>query len=205
MHAGGRLEVDAGRTLERVTAFSDGVFAIAITLLVLNLDVPRLTGAEQDRLGHELLTQGANYYAFALSFAVIARFWVVHHRLFLSMTRLDDRGLAGNFVFLAAVVLIPFASEVLGRYGEEPAAVVTYALVVGAAIASAVLLGRHAARRGLLREPEEPEEPRARRLGERTAVLRVALFALSIPVAFISTGVAEALWVVALLARPVRR
>jgi uncharacterized membrane protein len=202
MQAGGRLEVDAGRALERVTAFSDGVFAIAITLLVLNLDVPRLTGAEQDRLGHELLTQGANYYAFALSFAVIARFWVVHHRLFLSMTRLDDRGLAGNFVFLAAVVLIPFASEVLGRYGEEPAAVVTYALVVGAAIASAVLLGRHAARRGLLREPEEP---RARRLGERAAVLRVALFALSIPVAFISTGVAEALWVVALLARPVRR
>src|SRR3954447_2671229 len=202
MQAGGRLEVDAGRALERVTAFSDGVFAIAITLLVLNLEVPRLTGAEQDRLGHELLTQGANYYAFALSFAVIARFWVVHHRLFLSMTRLDDRGLAGNFVFLAAVVLIPFASEVLGRYGEEPAAVVTYALVVGAAIASAVLLGRHAARRGLLREPEEP---RARRLGERAAMLRVALFALSIPVAFISTGVAEALWVVALLARPVRR
>ena len=64
----------------RIVAFSDGVFAIAITLLVLGLGVPRHLHGES--LGEALWDQRESFFAYALSFAVIGRFWVVHHRFF---------------------------------------------------------------------------------------------------------------------------
>jgi uncharacterized membrane protein len=202
MQAGARGEIDAGRALTRVTAFSDGVFAIAITLLVLNLDVPRLSAAEQHRLAHDLIDQWPDYLAWALSFVIIARFWVVHDRLFARMARLDERAMVANFAYLAAVVLIPFASEVLGEYPDRVAAVVTYALVVGGATLLAWLLIHHALAGGLIREADRPE---TRVYGDRAALMRPALFALSIPVAFVSTGVAQMLWVATFLVGRRRR
>ena len=64
----------------RMEAFSDGVFAIAITLLVLNLTVE--SGLPGDRLWHEIWDLHEDFIAFGISFAVIARFWVVHHHFF---------------------------------------------------------------------------------------------------------------------------
>ena len=196
---------DAGRALARVTAFSDGVFAIAITLLVLTIDVPNLTRSEQHRLGQVLLDQWHVYFAFFLSFVVIARFWLVHHRLFLRVTRLDDRAMVLNFAYLASVVLIPFSTNVLGNYPKQRPAVLMYALVVGATTLFAWLLVHHALTAGLLRESDRLE---TRRQADRVALLRPGLFMASVPVAFVSTAAAEVLWVVSLLVRrrlPLRR
>ena len=181
-----------------MTAFSDGVFAIAITLLVLTIDVPNLTRSRQHELGQILLDQWHVYFAFFLSFVVIARFWLVHHRLFLQVARLDDRAMLLNFGYLAAIVLIPFATNIVGDYPRQRAAVVTYALVVGATTLFAWLLVHHALTAGLLREGHLREE---RPLGDRMALLRPGLFMASVPVAFVSTVAAELLWVVSLFVR----
>jgi len=109
----------------RIVAFSDGVFAIAITLLVLAIDVPdRL---HDESLASALWGQRDDMLAYALSFAVIGRFWVVHHRFFSEVTGFDNRLLALNIFYLAWIVLIPFSSEVLGDHGGEAAAIVLYA------------------------------------------------------------------------------
>jgi uncharacterized membrane protein len=202
MRGEARDEIDAGPAVARVTAFSDGVFAIAITLLVLNLDVPRLSGAQEPRLGHDLLGEYHDYLAYLLSFVIIARFWLVHHRLFGRIARLDDRAMIANFAYLAAVVLIPFATEVLGEYPAQPAAAVTYAIVVGGASFCAWLLVRHAIGSGLVREVHLRE---TRFSADRVALLRPALFALSVPLAFASTTAAELLWVAALFVGRGRR
>ena len=89
----------------RIVAFSDGVFAIAITLLVLNLGVPE--HIRHDDLWPVLREQGQDLFAYGLSFAVIGRFWVVHHRFFGDVTGFDGRLIALNLFYLAWIVLIP--------------------------------------------------------------------------------------------------
>ena len=96
----------------RIVAFSDGVFSIAITLLVLNLTVAK--GLSTADLTNELFDLWDNLLAFALSFAVIGRFWVVHHRFFAEVDAFDGRLLGLNLLYLASIVLIPFSSVVLG-------------------------------------------------------------------------------------------
>src|SRR5215208_1625918 len=107
----------------RLVAFTDGVFAIAITLLVLNFDEP--TGPDSKVL-HELTKQWPSLLAYFLSFVVIGRFWVVHHRVYTGVRRIDSGLIMLNLAYLAFVVLIPFTTEVLGDYSDTTEAVVLY-------------------------------------------------------------------------------
>ena len=106
-------EASEGNEIEfsRIVAFSDGVFAIAITLLVLNLDIP---DPFHDESSPRCSDQRQNLFAYAISFAVIGRFWIVHHRFFGEVTGFDGRLLWLDIFYLAWVVLIPFSSAVLG-------------------------------------------------------------------------------------------
>ena len=113
----------------RLVAFTDGVFAIAITLLVLNFDEP--TGSDSEVL-EQLTEQWPSLLAYFLSFAVIGRFWLVHHRVYEAVRHVDARLLAMNLLYLSFVVLIPFTTEVLGDYGDTTEAVVLYAGVLAA-------------------------------------------------------------------------
>jgi uncharacterized membrane protein len=135
----------------RIVAFSDGVFAIAITLLVLNLDVPdNLHGAD---LTDALWDQRHNLAAYALSFAVIGRFWVVHHRLFGEIVAFDGKLIALNLFYLAWIVLIPFSSQVLGDHGGDTAALVVYAANMGAVTLIGMWRTSDARREGLAKTP----------------------------------------------------
>ena len=107
-----------GTDFRRIEAFSDGVIAIAITLLVLtflDVDIASKTSGE---LQEVLLDLGPQLWAYALSFAVIGRFWLVHHRVLDVLARFDGVLVALNMVFLASVVLIPFTSG-RGRVARE--------------------------------------------------------------------------------------
>src|SRR3954447_15525455 len=103
--------MDEPLSVGRLVAFTDGVFAIAITLLVLNFDEPN---GPDSQLLHQLTDQWPALLAYFLSFAVIGRFWIIHHRVFAVVRRLDGGLLTLNLLFLAFVVLIPFTTEVLG-------------------------------------------------------------------------------------------
>jgi uncharacterized membrane protein len=190
---------ERGRGLDRVINFSDAVFAIAITLLVLNLRTPHLTGHDLDHrlldaLGHDT----GLLIGFVISFFVIARFWITHHRLSLLLRRVDTTFMVLNLVFLALIVFIPFPAEILGSYGGTTTAVVFYA---GSMVATGLMSGatwEYALRRGL---DDGRASVDARQQAERRTVSVVAVFAASIPVAFIDPNAAKLMWVLLIAAQ----
>lgn len=101
----------------RVEAFSDGMFAIAITLLILEVKVPT---PGQGRLAAALLRQWPSYLAFFLSFAYIGVMWMNHHRMFTHIKRSDDTLLVLNLLLLLGVTTVPFPTAVLATHLGTP-------------------------------------------------------------------------------------
>jgi uncharacterized membrane protein len=101
-------------TKNRVEAFSDGVFAIVITLLVLELRPPEVS--EHESLAHALWQQWPNYLAYFVSFAVIGVMWLNHHRIFEQVRMVDGGLLALNLNLLLWTALIPFPTAVVADY-----------------------------------------------------------------------------------------
>ena len=100
----------------RVEAFSDGVFAFAITLLVLNLRDPTLDPMSQRSLFEGLLTQWPAFFALITSFATILIMWVNHHNMFTSIRRVNTSFLFFNGVLLFFVVLTPFTTQLVASH-----------------------------------------------------------------------------------------
>jgi len=102
---------------ERVETFSDGVFAIAITLLILIIQPPR-SGAH---LGHELLRLWPSYIAYAISFLTIGVMWVNHHTLFRHFERVDRPLLFLNIALLLLIAFVPFPTRVVAEFVRSDA------------------------------------------------------------------------------------
>jgi uncharacterized membrane protein len=104
-------------TTDRLETFSDGVFAIAITLLVLELDVP---GDTHGDLWHALLEQWPSYLAYLVSFAVIGIIWVNHHGILALVARVDRPLLYLNLLLLLTVAGIPFPTALVAEHLQSP-------------------------------------------------------------------------------------
>src|SRR5258708_38035098 len=112
---------DAPTETGRLEAFSDGVFAVAITLLALGLAVPSLeTSRQANSLATALLMQWPAYLAYALSFLNILIMWVNHHMLFRLIRRTDHLFLLLNGFLLLIITAFPFATELLATYLGQP-------------------------------------------------------------------------------------
>ena len=173
----------------RIVAFSDGVFSIAITLLVLNLSIGR--HVPSDHLASALWDQRENLLAYAISFAVIGRFWIVHHRFFSDVTGFDGRLIGLNLLYLGFVVLIPFSSEVLGDYGGQTPAVALYAANLAAVVLIGMYMAADARRAGLTAVDDATHrESRLR------SMYIGGVFLISIPIAFVAPGITALLWLV---------
>ena len=135
----------------RIEAFSDGVFAIAITLLILEVHVP--TGPPGS-LASALTRQWPTYISFLISFAFIGIMWVNHHRLFNHIRRSDNLLLFLNLLLLLGVTVVPFPTALLAtRYLSAAARVVAAAVFNGTYFAIAIffnVLWHHAVAKGLL-------------------------------------------------------
>ena len=189
-----------GIALGRTLALSDGIFAIAMTLLAFQIQPPNLHGNEVHHLASALGTLGNRYFVYVLSFAVIGLLWLAHHRTFRHIRRADEVLMSLNVVFLMAIAALPFPSAVMGLYGSEPAAVVLYAgsmAVAGSLLGALLLLARH---RRLL-GPETTHEGVV--LGLWNTSSMVGVFVVSIPVALVAPGVAPYLWLLVLPLRVV--
>lgn len=173
----------------RIVAFSDGVFAVAITLLALNLsidaDVPRSEIAEA------IWDQRENFLAYGISFAVIGRFWLVHHRFFGEVKAFDQRLISLNLLYLGFIVLIPFSSQVLGDYGGETASVVVYAVNLSAVVLIGQWMVADARNGGLT-----TIDTRSHRENRIRSAYIAAVFLASIPVAFLAPSLAPLMWLV---------
>jgi uncharacterized membrane protein len=113
----------------RIESLTDGVFAIAMTLLVLNLNVPKLVGAITDEnLWKALVADSTYFFSFALSFAILGLMWSIHMRQFESIERVDKRATALNTLRLFIVVLIPFTTSLNAQYSNLLLAQMLYPL-----------------------------------------------------------------------------
>jgi uncharacterized membrane protein len=183
--------MEARETVEfaRIAAFTDGVFAIAITLLVLSLGVP--AGLPAAELNDYLVDSWEQFFAYFLSFAVIGRYWLAHHRFFSLLGGFDRRLLVLTLAYLAMIVLIPFPTELVGEYSDVSAAVVLYAAVVGTASLLSWLMLRHTVRHDLVRAGEEAS---ARRVMVG-ALVPAVVFYISVPVAIVSPLFGKLVWI----------
>jgi uncharacterized membrane protein len=144
----------------RLEAFSDGVFAIAITLLVLTIPTPH----DFQHLGRALANQWPAYAAYAVSFAVIGIMWLNHHTVFGHFEHVDRNAVYLNLVLLATIVFLPYPTGIFGEAlqrgeGERVAAVFYSSVMTLNAIAWTALWIYGSSRRRLL-APSFPEEQR---------------------------------------------
>jgi uncharacterized membrane protein len=184
----GRPEVpshgEGGAELDRLALFSDAVFAIAITLLVLELKVPesetvRLAGG----LGKALIREIPRFFAFFISFAVIGNYWILHHRMFGYLRRCDEGLVALNLVLLLFVAFLPFPVALFGCFRRDPVAIGWYATSIALAGLSLNLLWWYAVWKRRLVAPDLDRRI-VRYIQFQTAVVPV-VFAVSLPFAFL--------------------
>ncbi len=184
------------RTLEldRLVNFSDAVFAIAATLLVLSIGFSlNLKAPDLDRkLWREFGDAMPQVLAYALSFFIIARNWLGHHRMFKLIQRIDGRFIALNLAVLGLIALVPFPTEVYGNYPNQRPALIVYCVAISApSIASAVLF-HYAAQGNRLIDPSTPRDWVTH--SELRALSIPAVFLTSIPISFIAVGLAQLWW-----------
>jgi uncharacterized membrane protein len=132
----------------RFEAFSDGVFAIAITLLIFGIALPTFGGRvpSEGELSGAFLRLWPNLLAYALSFAVIGIMWQNHHALFRLVERVDRKTAYLNLTLLGVTAFIPFASSALGAYPTTRPAAFLYGLTLTAAATAYNLMLTHLVR-----------------------------------------------------------
>jgi uncharacterized membrane protein len=138
----------------RLEAFSDGVFAIVITLLILDVRFPA-SGTSTLQGLHDMLPQ---VLSFVLSFVIVGVYWVSHHNMFHYIRVADRRLLWLNLALLLVVVFVPFPAALLGQRPGDPVAVMLYGANLALVNAVGTLLWIYASSRRELREPQLTDE-----------------------------------------------
>jgi uncharacterized membrane protein len=183
--------------VERVVFLSDGLFAIALTLLVIDLrlpDLPASAGAVE--ISNAIADLAPRVFAYALSFTIIAFYWMAHLRRFKLIGR-ANAGLAYlNLLFLGFIALIPFPTALIGEHGDLPIAVVIYAGTLSAAGLAGFLCWVYALRADLV-APDAPRDAvRSGALRGLAAPVVMLSSLLLLPIA--STYVVELVWLLIL-------
>jgi uncharacterized membrane protein len=187
-------EVEQGRDLERVGAFSDGVFAIAITVLVLSIHLPSLSHPTETQLRHGLGGLERQVLTYFLSFYVIGTYWYSHHRMWHFLIRIDSRFVALNMLLLSFIALLPFPTQLMGSYGDTTTATVIYAVAVSLTGLASTALWYYVSRENRLLRADTPARYRQMALWRGIAV--PIIFGLSIPIAFVDADTAKLFWIV---------
>jgi uncharacterized membrane protein len=114
-------------SITRLTSFSDGVFAIAVTLLVFNLKVPRISAnLVHQGLPSAILGMLPNFLTYVITFLLVAIYWTFHHRMMNLVVRIDTQFLWMNIYYLLVISFIPFPSALFGSYSHETFSFVFY-------------------------------------------------------------------------------
>jgi uncharacterized membrane protein len=183
---------------DRIVNLSDGVFAIAITLLVLDIQVPDIPEkVVSSQLPGALLSLWPKYLGYFLSFVGISAFWLIHHSIFRHIRAYDRSLLYLNFLFLMVVAFVPFPTALLGEYGDHQLPVAIYAATL--AIGRLLLTAIHWYSTRNDRLLDEPQDPTTVRFFLRRGLTIPAIFLLSIGVSFFSVGVAIWMWLIMLV------
>ena len=182
----------------RSVNLTDGVFAFAMTLLVLNLIDLRIPAAAES-LGPLFARNAPIFVSFAVTFIIIARFWVAHTHLFAAIKEADRTIVNLNIVLLFFVTIFPFFALVLGTHMHSKDAVILYASCFAIIGFIQYLIGRHAFKANLLIGTDM--NSRFLKVFTYFSLSTPLVFVVSIMLAFVSPYLAEGLWVVLFLLR----
>jgi uncharacterized membrane protein len=189
---------ESGRDRDRIVNLSDGVFAIAITLLVLDIRVPDIPqNMVSSQLPGALLSLWPKYLSYVLSFVGISAFWLIHHSIFRPIRSYDRVLLYLNLMFLMVVAFLPFPTSLLGEYGDRQLPVAIYAATL--AVGRLLLTALHWYSTRDDRLLDEPQDPATVRFFLVRGLTIPAIFLLSIVVSFLSVSVAICTWLVMLV------
>jgi uncharacterized membrane protein len=175
---------------DRVLYFSDAVFAIAITLLIVDLRVSRAAGSDS---GHELRAAVPGILGFGISFVVIGLFWSGHHSLCRYINAFDRPLIALNLLFLGTIAFLPYPTDLVSRESAQAPSTIFYACCCAAAGIAETAFWLYATRRAAgLADPAAA----ATRYPYALRTARVpAVFLLSIPIAPFSPSLAMYFWI----------
>ncbi len=181
------FESAEGLSKNRIEALSDAIFAFAMTLLVLDVKIPKLPEAavQAGQLLPTLLALWPKFLSYVMSFVVLGVYWVAHHGYAHFLKRTDRWMLWLNLLFLMFIVLVPFSTDLLGDYPKERVAVMIYGANFVALGLAFYLQWRYATTGHRLvgrdLEPEVIRRGRRRMLGAAAVYCCAALLALANP------------------------
>lgn len=183
-----------GFTVERVSALSDGVFAVAITLLVLSIAVPDIHGnVTSAKLAHGIGNLWPHFFAYVLSFIIIGMFWMSHHALFSAIQEVDRGLLWFNMIYLLLIVFVPYPTGLLALFGDVSTAVIFYAAIMAAAGLMQAGLGFYATHNHRL--VDDAFDLREANQLIRHSTEMAAVFLLSIVIAPFNSSAAQYFWI----------
>ncbi len=180
----------------RLEAFSDGVFAIAITILVLNLKLPEIV--KTANLNHDLwraiVDQWPRLLSYAISFGIVGLYWVGHHLMFHYIRHTDRMFLFINNLYLMVIAFMPFPAALLGQYGTTQAAIIVYAatLIVAGQLFNG--LWRYATRHHRLVDPNLSD--RVIRLVKKIISVAPVIYLAAIGLSFINPRLSLIMFVI---------
>ena len=167
----------------RLLSFSDGVFAIAITLLVFNLKVPEIPEGEVHRLlPGAIKAMLPRFVTFLISFLLIAIFWTIHHRMLDLIIHVDYTFIWINVMYLLAISFIPFPTALMGTYPDEPFSMVFYISCMFLVVSLSLLMWWYASRGHRLLDKEISSSTINYFFARGSAALTIFLLALPLSI-----------------------
>jgi uncharacterized membrane protein len=163
--------------VERLIFFSDAVFAIAITLLVIELRLPELTEKSTHGFIHALMQMLPNFFGFMLSFFVIGAFWAAHHRVFRWVLKTDETLVWANLRLLLVIAFLPFPTAVLAEHAGMRSAQLFYCFILAIAVINQIRLWNYALRTPDIVNPEAPPREIRKYFRRAWSLLGATLFA----------------------------
>jgi uncharacterized membrane protein len=183
-----------GLSFDRVAFFTDAVFAIALTLIVVGIGVPTLTDAGSNHeLANALWDQRSELVSFFVGVLVIGFYWWSHHTAFDGLAAVDGGYVGWTIIYLAFVAFLPYPIRLIGTYDENPVAWWAFALNLALVSGMETVLLVHAQRAGLRADRPGPKEMRWERL---MSLLPVPIFVGSVALALISPWLTLGAWAV---------
>jgi len=171
----------------RLESFSDAVFAIVCTLLVVSLQVPDLHQERGETLIMRLIAMAPNFLSYVLSFALVTLYWIAHHEVLTIVRHVNAPLIWVNNLFLMWLALLPFPTEIMGRYPHEEMAVLFFGLITLLAAVCFVALRLLLLYEPKLRDPLFDTRNLVKSI--RNSVIGIAVYLLALLIAYLSNEV----------------
>lgn len=192
--AGEEAEERAGE-LDRLISLSDGVFAFALTLLIVSVEVPQMSDDDaRVRLHHDIVELWPQVLSYIIGFLVIGFLWTSHRRIFARVQDYDDTIVKRNILLLMLVAFLPFPTGILGQYGFLSFPAVLYASILATISVLYIMIIDHldGHRNLMTRDGKGFDFPRAK----TRHLVTGGVFLLSIPVSILAPGYGQSTWLI---------